>query len=372
MSRISGQDSSSAANAASEAQKHAEAQRAETRDASTSAQGNRNNAKFAALYRGTTNFTYASAARHAATIRSLATKRMAAQLARRRALLRKRRKGAEGGEESGGDDYEAAHDTSHHVSRDGGEGGKSGSGSGEHGNGTGSGKARKSHAGNKNNGRTGGKAGIRIAFTNDKNGNGGDQGDGQGQGQRQGRNYDQGTDDQDVNEIASFTVSSRKTVGHYEGKLDAVAQQFVGKAQDSRCFQAVNDARARDLLGLLDDLQRDPGMRLDTRIMEHSIDLLMVQQLIGRLPAAGLGAFIDYAKSRRSSRGQQPAPGGQASSERLRNAHFLAPLLWMKGDRPSTSRRRDRELATLASMHAAALSAQAHNSAAPASVPHKE
>jgi type III secretion regulatory protein HpaA len=371
MSRISDQDSSSAANAASEAQKHAEAQRAEIQHASTSAQGNRNNAKFAALYRGTTNFTYGSDARHAATIRSLNTKRMAAQLARRRALLRKRRKGAEGGEESGGDDYEATHDTSHRVPRDGGEGGKSGSGeSGEHGNGTGSGKARKRYAGNKNNGRTSGKAGIRIAFRSVKNGNGDDRGEGQGQGQ--GRNNDQSTDKHDVDEVASFRVSSRKTVGQYEGKLNAVAQQFVGKAEDSRCFQAVNDARARDLLDLLGDLQRDPGMRPDARILEHSIDLLMVQQLIGRLPAAGLGAFIDYAKSRRSSRRQPPAPGGQASFERLRDAHFLAPLLWMKGDRPSTARRRDRELATLASMHAAALSAQAHPGAAPASIPDKE
>ena len=124
MSRISHQGSDTAA---------AQAQHvAQSQQKAANAQGARNGAQFAALYRGTTNFTYGNDAQRGPSVSSVRAKRMADQLARKRRAAKKQRSNAGGLDDDGPDDAEAHHAEGHKVNRDGGGRGGGGHSQGDH------------------------------------------------------------------------------------------------------------------------------------------------------------------------------------------------------------------------------------------------
>src|SRR5258708_8178319 len=101
MSRISHQGSDTAAAQAQHA--------AQSQQKAANAQGARNGAQFAALYRGTTNFTYGNDAQRGPSVSSVRAKRVADQLARKRRPAKKQRGNAGGLHDDGPDDAAAHH-----------------------------------------------------------------------------------------------------------------------------------------------------------------------------------------------------------------------------------------------------------------------
>jgi type III secretion regulatory protein HpaA len=289
MTRISHGHSAAGDTAAANAQKTADAQQK-----SANAQGARNGAQFAALYRGTTNFTYGSDAQRNAVARSNNARRMASQLARKKRALSRQRKGARGIDDDDGGEAEMHDHENKRVTRDGG---------------------------------------------------------GKGGGQQHGDDHDE----QGARAAQSIKAGRGKSgVGEPAGKLGALAQE-LGPGDEARRMSAVRDAWGGQLLALMDELDKHPGMALDARVMEHSLDLLSVQQTIGRLPAAGLGGFIERLKGLPPRAVSAGMDGINPHVQRQRDLSLLAPLLYLHGDLPSTPAQRNRAIGKLSSMRAAAI-----------------
>ncbi|MFM0594575.1 hypothetical protein [Paraburkholderia dilworthii] len=282
MSRISHQGNDAAA---AHAQHTADAQQK-----SANAQGARNGAQFAALYRGTTNFTYGSDAQRGPSVSSVRAKRMADQLARKRRAAKKQRSNGAGLDDDGPDDAEANHAEGHKVNRDGG-------------------------------GRGGG---------------------GQSQGDHSDE-HDTGT---------APAIKARGDRGAVPpppaGRLDAVAAQYGQPGQEGVRAAAVRDAWRGDMLSLREQLAANPQMPLDARVLEQSIDLLGVQQRIGSISAALPGANSGVAALREHAGGA----GAQGVArlpppERVQRFNLLFPLMWLHADKPATVTQRGRSINTL-------------------------
>ncbi|RAS39239.1 hypothetical protein [Paraburkholderia bryophila] len=291
MSRISHQGNDAAA---AHAQHTADAQQK-----SANAQGARNGAQFAALYRGTTNFTYGSDAQRGPSVSSVRAKRMADQLARKRRAAKKQRSNGGGLDDDGPDDAEANHAEGHKVNRDGGgRGGGGGQSQGDHGDehGTGTAPAIKAR---------------------------GDRG----------------------------AVPAPPS-----GRLDAVAAQYAQPGQEGARAAAVRDAWRGDMLNLRGQLAANPQMPLDARVFEQSLDLLGVQQRIGSIAAALPGANSGVAALREHAGGvgaqgvtRLPPP------ERVQRFNLLFPLLWLHADKPATVTQRARSIDTLCGLRGGVL-----------------
>lgn len=302
MTRISHGHSQANDTAAANAQKTTDAQQK-----AANAQGARNGAQFAALYRGTTNFTYGSDAQRAAATRSINAKRMASQLARKKRALSKQRKGARGIDDDDGGEAEAHEHENKRITRDGG---------------------------------------------------------GKGGGQHHGDDHDDHRDDAAV---AIKAGRGKANVDDPSSRLSLLAQQLNNPGDEAHRMDAVRDAWGGHLVALMEELNANPNMPLDARVMEHSLDLLSVQQTIGRMPAAGLGGFIERLKALPPrAQGNAPAIDPKAG-QRLRDMPFLAPLLYLHGDLPSTRTQRERAIGKLTAMRASAIAhAPAGKSDAPA------
>ncbi|QCP52293.1 hypothetical protein FAZ95_24235 [Trinickia violacea] len=212
--------------AAANAQRTAQAQQK-----SANAQGARNGAQFAALYRGTTNFTYGNSGQSGPSVGSIRAKRMADQLARKRQAAKKQRRNGASMQDDGPDEADTQHAEHQRVTRDGG-------------------------------GRGGGQS------------------------------HDDHSDDHAAAAVPSVKArASGAVVPPPVGRLDAVAAQYSEPGQEGARGAAVRDAWCGDMLALLDKLAANPQMPLDTQVFEQSIDLLSVQQRIGPLPAAGLASL---------------------------------------------------------------------------------
>jgi hypothetical protein len=291
MSRISHQGSDTAA---AHAQRTAEAQQK-----SANAQGARNGAQFAALYRGTTNFTYGGDAQRGPSVSSVRAKRMADQLARKRRAAKKQRSNGAGLDDDGPDDAEAHHAEGQKVNRDGGgRGGGGGHSQGDH---------SDEHG-------TGAAAGIKAR---------GDRG----------------------------AVPPPPS-----GRLDAVAAQYAQPGEESARAAAVRDAWRNDMLSLREQLAANPQMPLDARVLEQSIDLLSVQQRIGSLAAAQPGASSGVAALRERA----GSASGQAVTrlpppERVQRFNLLFPLLWLHADKPSNAAQLGRSIDTLCGLRGGVL-----------------
>ncbi|CAE6731349.1 hypothetical protein [Paraburkholderia haematera] len=291
MSRISHQGSDTAA---------AQAQHvAQSQQKTANAQGARNGAQFAALYRGTTNFTYGNDAQRGPSVSSVRAKRMADQLARKRRAAKKQRSNAGGLDDDGPDDAEAHHAEGQKVNRDGGgRGGGGGHSQGDHGDehGTGAAPAIKAR-------------GDRSAVPPPPS-----------------------------------------------GRLDAVAAQFSQPGQEGARAAAVRDAWRGDMLNLRDQLAANPQMPIDSRVLEQAIDLLGVQQKIGSIAASQPGAGSGVAALRERAGG--PATHGvtrMPPPERVQRFNLLFPLLWLHADKPSNAAQLARSIDTLCVMRSGAL-----------------
>lgn len=291
MSRISHQGNDAAA---AHAQHTADAQQK-----SANAQGARNGAQFAALYRGTTNFTYGSDAQRGPSVSSVRAKRMADQLARKRRAAKKQRSNGAGLDDDGPDDAEANHAEGHKVNRDGG--GRGGSG-----------------------------------------------------GQSQGDHSD---------EHGTGTAPAIKARGDRgavppppSGRLDAVAAQYAQPGQEGARAAAVRDAWRGDMLNLREQLAANPQMPLDARVLEQSIDLLGVQQRIGGISAALPGASSGVAALREQA-GNAGAQGVTRlpPPERVQRFNLLLPLLWLHADKPATEAQTGRSIDTLCGLRGGVL-----------------
>ncbi|MGF6768154.1 type III secretion regulatory protein HpaA [Paraburkholderia sp. GAS199] len=282
MSRISHQGNDTAA---------AHAQRtAETQQKAANAQGARNGAQFAALYRGSTNFTYGGDAQRGPSVSSVRAKRMADQLARKRRAAKKQRSNGASLEDDGPDDAEAHHAEGQKVNRDGGgRGGGGGHSQGEHGDDHGTSAA----------------PGIK-------------------------------------------TRPERGAVPPPTGRLDAIAAQYSQPGQEGARAAAIRDAWRNDMLGLRDELAANPHAPLDARVFERSIDLLDVQQRIGSLAPVHAGGASNLSVLREHA-GGAPAKGVTRlpSPERVQRFNLLFPLLWLHADKPSNAKQRARALDTL-------------------------
>lgn len=302
MSRISHQGSDTAA---------AQAQHvAQSQQKAANAQGARNGAQFAALYRGTTNFTYGNDAQRGPSVSSVRAKRMADQLARKRRAAKKQRSNAGGLDDDGPDDAEAHHAEGQKVKRDGGgRGGGGGHSQGDHGDEHGSGTAPAIKA-----------RGDRIVPPPPS------------------------------------------------GRLDAVAAQFAQPGQEGARAAAVRDAWRTDMLNLRAQLAANPQMPLDARVFEQAIDLLGVQQKIGSLATSQPGAGSGVAALRERAGGSD-ARGSQGvtrlpAPDRVQRFNLLFPLLWLHADMPSSAPQRARSIDTLCVMRSGALGRAAASAAA--------
>jgi type III secretion regulatory protein HpaA len=277
MSRIS---HSAGDTAAANAQRTAQAQQK-----SANAQGARNGAQFAALYRGTTNFTYGNSGQSGPSAGSIRAKRMANQLARKRQAAKKQRRNGASMEDDGPDEADTQHAEHQRVTRDGG-------------------------------GRGGGQS------------------------------HDDHSDDHDAAALPSVKARASGTVvPPPAGRLDAVAAQYPEPGQEGARGAAVRDAWCGDMLALLDQLAANPQMPLDAQVLEQSIDLLSVQQRIGQLPAVGLPALRERSTATAGPGGSDVAR--LPPPERAQRFNLLFPLLWLHGDRPSTAPQRARAIDTL-------------------------
>ncbi|MFM0416074.1 hypothetical protein [Paraburkholderia aromaticivorans] len=294
MSRISHQGNETAA---AQAQHVAQAQQK-----AANAQGARNGAQFAALYRGTTNFTYGSDAQRGPSVSSVRAKRMADQLARKRRAAKKQRGNSAALDDDGPDDAEAHHAEGQKVNRDGG-------------------------------GRGGG-------------------------------NHSQGDHGDEHDAGAAPAIKARGDRGAVPppppGRLDAIAAQYAQPGQEIARAAAVRDAWRTDMLNLREQLAGNPQIPLDARVLEQAIDLLGVQQRIGSIAASHLGAGCGVAALRERAGG--PVSGGARQSvtrlpapERVQRFNLLFPLLWLHADKPSNAPQLARSIDTLCALRGGAL-----------------
>lgn len=290
MSRISHQGSDTAA---------AQAQHvAQSQQKAANAQGARNGAQFAALYRGTTNFTYGNDAQRGPSVSSVRAKRMADQLARKRRAAKKQRSNAGGLDDDGPDDAEAHHAEGHKVNRDGGGRGGGGHSQGDH------------------------------------------------------------SDEHDSGAAPSIKARGDRNAvpPPPPGRLDAIAAQYAQPGQEGARAAAVRDAWRTDMLNLREQLAANPQMPIDARVLEQAIDLLGVQQRIGSIAASQPGAGSGVAALRERTAGSTaqgvtrlPPP------ERVQRFNLLFPLLWLHADKPSNAAQLNRSIDTLCVMRSGTL-----------------
>lgn len=279
MNRVS--HSNSNETAAANAQHTAQAQQK-----SANAQGARNGAQFAALYRGQTNFTYGQDAQRGPSISSVRARKMADQLARKRRAAKKQRGGGVGSDDDGPDDADVHHTDNHSVNRDG-------------------------------RGRGGG-----------------------------GQQHDDHADEQESSAAPAMKVRrDHAVVPPPAGHLDAIAAQYAQPGQEDARNTALRDAWCGAMLGLRDQLAANPHMHFSATVLEHSMDLLGAQQRFGRLPALGLASLRDRSSSAASTGVTRLPP-----PERVQRFNLLFPLLWLHADMPYTGGQRARALDTLGSL----------------------
>jgi type III secretion regulatory protein HpaA len=287
MSRVS--HSNGNETAAANAQHTADAQQK-----SANAQGARNGAQFAALYRGTTSFTYGQDPQRGPSVSSVRAKKMADQLARKRRAAKKQRGGGAGLDDDGPDEADAHHADSHAVNRDG-------------------------------RGRGGG-----------------------------GQSHDDHSDEHDSD--AAPTMKVRKNSGVVPPptrQLEAIAGQYAEPGQEGMRNGALRDAWCGAMLGLLGQLSASPQLQFAASVMELSMDLLGAQQRFGKLPSLGLSSLRD-----RSSGASGPGAGVTRlpPPERVQRFNLLFPLLWLHADMPYTGPQRARALDTLGTLRSGTVS----------------
>ena len=264
---------------------------AEAQQKSANAQGARNGAQFAALYRGATNFTYGQDAQRGPSINSMRARKMADQLARKRRAAKKQRSGGAGLEDDGPDEADTQHAEGHRVDRDG------------------------------------------------RGGGGG------------GQSHDDNADDHASGALPA--LKARKggaAVPPPAGRLEAIASQYGQPGEEGARNAAIRDAWCDSMLSLREQLAADPQKHFSVAVLEHSMDLLGMQQRFGPLPAVGLAALRDRTA------GASEGVSHLRPPERVQRFNLLFPLLWLHADMPATRTQRARALDMLSTLRSGALS----------------
>lgn len=294
MSRVS--HSNGNQTAAANAQHTAEAQQK-----SANAQGARNGAQFAALYRGTTNFTYGQDPQRGPSVSSVRAKKMADQLARKRRAAKKQRGGGAGLDDDGPEDADTHHADGHAVNRDG-------------------------------RGRGGG-----------------------------GQSHDDHADEHDSGAAPAMKVRKDSAmVPPPAGQLEAIAAQYAQPGQEGARNAALREAWCGAMLGLLGQLSASPQAPFAASVLELSMDLLGAQQRFGQLPSLGLSSLRDRSSSAPGAGVTRLPP-----PERMQRFNLLFPLLWLHADMPYTGPQRARALDTLGTLRSGTLSRAMNASAEP-------
>jgi len=318
-----------------EVERHAEEQRAShTHDAQ----------RHATLHHGT-SFAYGSNTPHTRLMRSLNAKRLQ-QLARLRATLMKRNQRGGGEGREGAEGEAAGHDTGERVTRQGdGQGGRRGGG--------GSGQIKKTReakrAGVKGSGAV---ERSRVSRRQDGGGGGGSSGGGghgqSGQGSGQGRR-----EEPEVMSSGAASLERDRDLPPIGGKLGEAAAHAKANGEQPINADEFGAAWADDLLDLLDQLAGHPEMTLDERALELNMAWLALQKQFGRHASGGIATLTQRAAKRKGARpsatSATAARGVDASAssphvshagaaterhERLRDAHFIVPLMSLNGEHP--------------------------------------
>jgi len=294
--------------------------------------------KAAVLYRGTL-FAYGDETSRVSIQHSLKSKRLLARLARRRTMLRNAMKPAVMGKararkvDAGraapplaraGVNRRAWRDADHSQS-----------------------EKDSKHGREQHEDGDGGKQGSRQPSDGNQGGN--NQGSGGGSGQQGNMHQDTHRTSQTVHDRSGKTAA-------VASRLQQIAGQVTEPGHEDAHLSAVRAAFTDDLVDIVERLLADPNAQIDQLVMTQSINLLSIQQRIGRLPPVGLGAFVERAKERLAMRGQDRKHSLPAAADTLSRSSSilpLIPLLALNADRPSTSLQRGRALATLRSLRAA-------------------
>ncbi|CAB3764359.1 hypothetical protein [Paraburkholderia humisilvae] len=364
MSRI---DSNQAAAQAAEAQQAEQAQRERAAHA-------HHGEKSAALYRGTTLFAHGSDAAHAEIQHSLKAKKMLARLFRRRAMLRNELKAAAAGKLRPAA-LAPHHDERPRVARP--PGSRFAGLNNEHADrrvspGDGEEHDEQDEQGGGGQQRDGG--GNSGGNNGGSSGGSGSSGGGQGRdGQHGGQQRDSHSDDRSA---VTFAVAKGVRGGGRgaaaPSRLGEVAAQFSVAGTEKSRADAVRLESIDNVLDLADALRANPRARVDVAMIDHSIALRSIERDIGRLPPAGLGAFVERDKARRAGPKQSVGgfthaapPGANNDEERASRVFALLPLLALNGDRPSPPSQLDSSIAASRSTRAALQQRQSADATAP-------
>ena len=342
MTSIGSQDAAAAAEAQrhSEAQRAAETQRVGEAQRLNHAQATHKGMRFATLHRGT-NYAYGGNLEHARQIRLMNTRNLQ-RLAWLRSVMQRSRQGelAGGVPESGGSEGSVLHPREAAVARRQDSQGGQGRHAQHEGGGCSQSQRKKLHV-------KATSASLRkTRRSHDGGGHGGGGGAGGGDSGQQ-RRERQPDDGHDAHKPGAATEMTKPPAA----PLAVIADRFDAASNDPRHSDSMRSTWGHGLLDIVDWLASDPSASFHLGMIQQVRRWLALKRRDGAQPAAGLGPFVELTKQRAATssgpRQGQEADAPRAWGERVRDARFLAPLIWLNGDRPSTNVSLDQSIARI-------------------------